>query len=152
MKFLIEDVDDEDDMEESEERDYVAVKRRSAGQVPKYLTIKDKVDQWEQVALRSVIRDKLYPLAKIIFNSEQELAFDGKICNVIFKHMRMDDVYKDYSEHKQKEHRKRLWAVWSDLVSRNLDMKRHNQKGQLKKIFWGKLSNHGSLRKMDSSS
>ena len=120
-----------------ERRAYAGVNEEKDGHVPKYLTIRDKVDQWEQVALRSVIREKLYPFAKIIFNSERELAFDGKICNVIFKHMRMDDAYRECSEERKKEHRKRLWTVWSELVSRNLDMKRHNQKGQLKKIFWG---------------
>lgn len=110
-------MDTDDDTEKSMERDCVVVRRRSGnerrayassneekqgGHMPKYLTIRDKVDQWEQVALRSVIRDKLYPFAKIIFNSERELAFDGKICNVIFKNMRMDDAYKEYSEVKKK--------------------------------------------------
>ena len=105
----------------------------------KYVTLQDKVDMYEKISLGAVIRDNLYPYAKIIFNSETELAFDGKICSLIFKHMRMDDAYNTYSERKQKEYRQRLWSVWKDLISRNLDQKRHNQKGQLKKIFWSKL-------------
>ena len=85
-----------------ERRTYASASEEKGGHVPKYLTMRDKVDQWEQVALRSVIREKLYPFAKIIFNSERELAFDGKICNMIFKHMRMDDAYRGCSEVKKK--------------------------------------------------
>ena len=40
---------------------------------------------------------------------------------------------------------KRKWAVWSDLVSWNLDMMRHNQTSPMKKIFWGKSCNYKPL-------
>ena len=75
---------------------------------------------------------------KIVFNSETELTLDGKICNVIFKHMRIDEAYNGFSDEQKKEYRKRLWVVWRDLVSRNLDQKRHNQKGIMRSLFWGK--------------
>ena len=106
----------------------------------KFMSAKDKVDQWELSSVRRVIREHLYPLAKIVFNSETELTLDGKICNVIFKHMRIDEAYNGYSDQQKKEYRKRLWAVWRDLVSRNLDQKRHNQKGIMRSLFWGKCN------------
>lgn len=107
------------------------------GETSKFMSAKDKVDQWELSSVRRVIWEHLYPLAKIVLNSETELTLDGKICNVIFKHMRMDEAYNGYSDLQKKEYRKRLWVVWRDLVSRNLDQKRHNQKGIMRNLFWG---------------
>ena len=103
----------------------------------KFMSAKDKVDPWELSRVRAVIRDHLYPLAEIVFNSDQEFILDGKISGVIFKHMRMDKAYNGHSDRQKKEHRKRLWSVWRDLVSRNLDQKRHNQKAIMRRIFWG---------------
>ena len=47
------------------------------------LTIKEKVQKWNEDNVKVVIRDKLYPLAKIVFNSAEELQYGGDICNVI---------------------------------------------------------------------
>ena len=81
---------------------YLNIDRAKSGNVRNYVTLQDKVDMYEKVSLGIVIRENLYPYAKIIFNSDTELALDGKICNLIFKHMRMDGAYESYSERKKR--------------------------------------------------
>ena len=93
---------------------------------------------WDQDNLKQAIREKLYPVAKIIFNSEDELRYDGPICKLIMDNVKFEEDFKDMTMAQQNSHKMGLWAVWSTLVSKSLDSKRHNQKATLREVFWGK--------------
>lgn len=103
-----------------------------------YLTIDEKVKKWNDGNVSKVIRDNLYPLAKIIFDSDEELQYNGDICKVIMKHVKFEPRYKRMTDAQKEAHRKDMWAVWSGQVSRGLDSKRHNQKAAMRRVFWGK--------------
>lgn len=102
------------------------------------LTIKEKVQKWNEDNVKVVIRDKLYPLAKIVFNSAEELQYGGDICNVIMANVKFDDNYDHFTTTQKDLHRREMWIVWSTLVCKGLDSKRHNQKAGMRKVFWGK--------------
>lgn len=119
------------------------VVQRLNGAVPsvtddQYLTIQEKVKKWNDGNVSKVIRDNLYPLAKIIFDSETELKYNGDICMVIMEYVKFEPRYKRMTEEQKDSHRRDMWAVWSGQVSRGLDSKRHNQKAAMRKVFWGK--------------
>lgn len=103
-----------------------------------YLTIQEKVKKWNDGNINKVIRDNLYPLAKIIFDSDEELQYDGNICKVVMRYVQFEPQYKRMTEVQKESHRRDMWAVWSSQVSRGLDSKRHNQKAVMRKVFWGK--------------
>lgn len=102
------------------------------------LTIKEKVQKWNEDNVKVVIRDKLYPLAKIVFNSAEELQYGGDICNVIMANVKFDDSYDHFTTTQKDLHRREMWIVWSTMVCKGLDSKRHNQKAGMRKVFWGK--------------
>lgn len=102
-----------------------------------YLTDNEKARNWDGNSIAKIVRDHLYPLAKIIFNSKEELQYDGHICNEIMKHISWDPEYGRKIEEEKTDHRKEMWALWSGIVSKNLDTKRHNQKAMLRKAFYG---------------
>lgn len=102
-----------------------------------YLTDVEKARNWDGNSIAKIVRDHLYPLAKIIFNSKEELQYDGAICNEIMKHISWDPDYGRKTEEEKTDHRKEMWALWSGIVSKNLDTKRHNQKAMLRKAFYG---------------
>lgn len=104
----------------------------------KSLTVREKAQKWNEENLKIVIRDNLYPLAKIIFDSEEELQYDGDICKVIMAHVKFDEDYTRLSKGQQEMHRKAMWSIWSTMVSKGLDSKRHNQKAAMRRVFWGK--------------
>lgn len=104
----------------------------------KSLTVREKAQKWNEENLKIVIRDNLYPLAKIIFDSEEELQYDGDICKVIMGHVKFDEDYTRLSKGQQEMHRKAMWSVWKTMVSKGLDSKRHNQKAAMRRVFWGK--------------
>lgn len=105
-----------------------------------YLTIDEQVKKWNDGNVSKVIRDNLYPLAKIIFDSDEELQYNGDICKVIMKHVKFEPSYNRMTDVQKETHRKDMWAVWSGQVSRGLDSKRHNQKAAMRRVFWGKQS------------
>lgn len=119
------------------EMNVVENERGNVGEDVPTMTVKEKVLLWDQGSIKQTIRDKLYPLAKIIFNSEEELKFDGQICKVIMDNVRFEDNFKDMTAAQKENHKRGLWAVWSTLVSKGLDSKRHNQKTTLREVFWG---------------
>lgn len=110
----------------------------------KYLTTNEKARDWENANIAKIVRDHLYPVAKIIFNSKEELEYNGNICNLIMDKISWDPEYDRLSEKDQDEHRKERWAVWSTQISKGLDGKRHNQKAGLRKAFYG-MCNDGTV-------
>lgn len=102
-----------------------------------YLTDIEKARNWDGSSIAKIVREHLYPLAKIIFNSKEELQYGGHICNVIMKHISRDPEYERKTEEEKTNHKKEMWALWSGIVSKNLDTKRHNQKTMLRKAFYG---------------
>jgi hypothetical protein len=101
------------------------------------MTVKEKVLLWDQGSIKQTIRDKLYPVAKIIFNSDEELRFDGPICKVIMDNVKFEENFNHMTLSQKENHKRGLWAVWSTMVSKGLDSKRHNQKTTLRDVFWG---------------
>ena len=106
--------------------------------VRKYLTVRQKVQKWNEENVKIVIRDNLYPLAKIVFNSEKELQYGGDICNVIMENVKFDDDYTRMTIDLKEAHQREMWSVWSTMVSKGQDSKRHNQKASMRRVFWGK--------------
>jgi hypothetical protein len=64
-------------------------------------------------------------------------SYDGPICKLIMDNVKFEEEFKDMTMAQQNSHKMGLWAVWSTLVSKSLDSKRHNQKATLREVFWG---------------
>jgi hypothetical protein len=103
----------------------------------RYLSANEKAKNWDDGNVAKIVRDHLYPVAKIIFNSKEELQYDGHICNVIMEKITWDPTYDRLTDKGKDEHRRVMWSEWSCTVSKCLDTKRHNQKASLRKAFYG---------------